>query len=65
VIEHPFLSLKAIPVIVWGVLSLLVAIGFTMMGKWILAIFFMILSVGMINAQLKSAKRRKPSSLPS
>jgi len=52
------------PTIVWGAMSLLVVIVFTVMGEWIPAIFFLISGVLMTNSRLKSAKRRKPQYLP-
>lgn len=52
------------PIIVWGVMSLLVVIVFTIMGEWIPAIFFVMVGVWIINSSLKSAKRRKPQYLP-
>jgi hypothetical protein len=52
------------PTIVWGAMSLLVVIVFTIIGEWIPAIFFVILGVWKINFGLKSAKRRKPQYLP-
>ena len=50
--------------IVWGAMSLLVVIVFTIMGEWIPAIFFVMVGVWIINSGLKSAKRRKPQYLP-
>jgi hypothetical protein len=52
------------PTIVWGAMSLLAVIVFTIMGEWIPAIFFVILGVWKINSGLKSAKRRKPEYRP-
>jgi hypothetical protein len=53
-----------ISTIVWGAMSLLVGIAFTILGEWVPAIFFLILGVWMTNSCLKSAKRRKPQYIP-
>ena len=53
-----------ISTIVWGAISLLVGIAFTIMGELVPAIFFLILGVWMTNSCLKSAKRRKPQYIP-
>ena len=52
------------PTIVWGAMSLLAVIVFTIIGEWIPAIFFVLLGVRKTNSGLKSAKRRKPQYLP-
>jgi hypothetical protein len=52
------------PTIVWGAMSLLGVIVFTIMGEWIPTIFFVMMGVWIINSGLKSAKRRKPQYLP-
>ena len=60
----PPITSPHIPTLVWGAMSLLVVIVFTIMGEWIPAIFFLILGVWMTNSCLKSAKRRKPQYIP-
>jgi hypothetical protein len=62
--DVPPITSPHIPTLVWGAMSLLVVIVFTIMGEWIPAIFFLISGVLMTNSRLKSAKRRKPQYLP-